>query len=276
MAEVPRGLVDGTLVDGGGGGGGGGVTTILVCAAVGALAGALGPDVIRRLPDRSATAPPPAERSAPLPHPGFPAPVEPVDPPLPPYAVLADRAGLRLRLGVVAAAVLGLLGYARGLRPDLPAFLLAGAVGVVLAWVDVQVHRLPDRLTLPSYPVGVSLLGLAALIDAAGGALLRALLGMLALLVLYLGLALLRPADLGLGDVKLAGVIGLYLGWVGWGHLVLGAFLGFLAGGLGGIVLILTGRATRRSHVPFGPAMLLGALVAVVWGEPLLRAYLGR
>ncbi len=253
----------------------GGLTTALVCAAVGALAGALGPDVIRRLPDRPASAPPPAERSAPLPHPGVPA-VEPVDPPLPPYAVLAERAGLRLRLGVAAAAVLGLLGYARGLRPDLPAFLLAGAVGVVLAWIDLQIHRLPDRLTLPSYPVGVALLGLAALSDAAGAALLRALLGMLALLGLYLALALLRPADLGLGDVKLAGVIGLFLGWVGWGHLVLGAFLGFLVGALAGIVLILTGRATRRSHVPFGPAMLLGALVAVVWGEPLLRAYLGR
>lgn len=254
----------------------GGLTTVLVCAAVGALAGVLGPDIIRRLPDRSPAAPPPAERSAPLPHPGGPPPVEPVDQPLPPYAVLADRRGLRLRLGAVAAAVLGLLGYARGLRPDLPAFLVAGAGGVVLAWIDLQVHRLPDRLTLPSYPVGVALLGLAALSDAAGAALLRALLGMLALLALYLGLALLRPADLGLGDVKLAGVLGLYLGWVGWGHLVLGAFLGFLVGGLGGIALILTGRATRRSHVPFGPAMLLGALVAVVWGEPLLAAYLGR
>ncbi len=276
MGEVLRGLVDGNQVDGSAGGGS--LTTVLVCAAVGALAGALGPDVIRRLPDRSATAPLPGEHSAPLPHhvvPGVRVPVEPADPP-PPYSALADRAGLRLRLGVVAAAVLGLLGYARGLRPDLPAFLLAGAVGVVLAWVDVQVHRLPDRLTLPSYPVGVALLGLAALSDAAGAALLRALLGMLVLLGLYLGLALLRPADLGLGDVKLAGVIGLYLGWIGWGHLVLGAFLGFLVGGLGGIVLILTGRATRRSHVPFGPAMLLGALVAVVWGEPLLRAYLGR
>jgi leader peptidase (prepilin peptidase)/N-methyltransferase len=89
-------------------------------------------------------------------------------------------------------------------------------------------------------------------------------------------LAWVRPADLGLGDVKLAGVLGLVLGWQGWGVVVVGAFLGFLLGGLAGIGLMLAGRADRRTAIPFGPLLLFGALVAVAWGGPLVDAYVGR
>jgi leader peptidase (prepilin peptidase)/N-methyltransferase len=91
----------------------------------------------------------------------------------------------------------------------------------------------------------------------------------------YAVLALLRPGELGLGDVKLAASLGLILGWIGWGHVMLGAFAGFLLGGLFSIGLLATGRATRRSHIPFGPFMLAGALVTAAWGAPLLAAYLG-
>ena len=79
---------------------------------------------------------------------------------------------------------------------------------------------------------------------------------------------------MGFGDVKLAGVLGIYLGWLGWGSLVSGVFLGFLLGGVTGLALLAAGRATRKSSIPFGPYMLLGALTAILWGEQFAALYL--
>jgi leader peptidase (prepilin peptidase)/N-methyltransferase len=80
---------------------------------------------------------------------------------------------------------------------------------------------------------------------------------------------------MGLGDVKLAGVLGIALGWVGWGAVVVGGFAAFLLGGVFGIALMVTRRAGRRTGIPFGPWMILGAGVGAVVGEPLWSAYLG-
>jgi leader peptidase (prepilin peptidase)/N-methyltransferase len=98
---------------------------------------------------------------------------------------------------------------------------------------------------------------------------------MAVLYALYFLIAIAKPGGMGFGDVKLAGVLGLYLGWVGWGALAVGTFLGFLIGGLVGIALMIGGRATRRTGLPFGPFMLVGALIAILVGERLADAYLG-
>jgi leader peptidase (prepilin peptidase)/N-methyltransferase len=159
--------------------------------------------------------------------------------------------------------------------PDavLPAFLYLGAVGVALALIDFDVKRLPDAIVLPSYVVAVVLLGVAAAANGDIHQFLRALLGMAALFAFYFLLVLAYPAGMGFGDVKLAGVLGLYLGWLGWGELVVGAFLGFLLGGLVGGVLMMARRAGRKSAIPFGPFMLAGAFLAVLWGSALAHAY---
>jgi leader peptidase (prepilin peptidase)/N-methyltransferase len=94
------------------------------------------------------------------------------------------------------------------------------------------------------------------------------------LFVLYLALALISPRGMGMGDVKLAGVLGLYLGWVGWSALAVGALAAFLIGGLVGIGLILARRASRSTGIPFGPWMLAGAWVGIIIGEQLASAYL--
>jgi leader peptidase (prepilin peptidase)/N-methyltransferase len=78
---------------------------------------------------------------------------------------------------------------------------------------------------------------------------------------------------MGFGDVKLAGVLGLVLGWLGWGELVVGGFLGFLLGAVLGGVLMVARRAGRKTKIPFGPFMLLGALLAILWGGQLWDAY---
>jgi leader peptidase (prepilin peptidase)/N-methyltransferase len=79
---------------------------------------------------------------------------------------------------------------------------------------------------------------------------------------------------MGFGDVKLAGVLGLYLGWLGWAEVVTGAFLGFLFGGVVGMALMAARKAGRKSQIPFGPFMLVGAFVAVLWGGVLADLYL--
>lgn len=176
---------------------------------------------------------------------------------------------------LLTAAVFAGLAARLGADAALPAFLYIASVGLALALIDLDVHRLPNALTLPSYAVGLALLAGAALVDGSVAPLLRGLLGMVALFGLYLLLALVYPAGMGLGDVKLAGLLGLYLGWLGWGAWAVGAFAAFLLGGLTGVALMAAGRAGRKSAIPFGPFMLAGALVAVLVGQALVNGYLG-
>jgi leader peptidase (prepilin peptidase)/N-methyltransferase len=160
-----------------------------------------------------------------------------------------------------------------GVDPELPAFLYLAAVGVALALIDIDVQRLPDSLTLPSIPVAAALLTVAAVTGDHPGALLRAGVGALALGGFYFVVWFAYPSGMGFGDVKLAPTLGAYLGWLGYGVLVTGAFLGFLFGGLFGIGLVLFKEGGRKTKVPFGPFMLLGTLTAVLVGQQLVDAY---
>jgi leader peptidase (prepilin peptidase)/N-methyltransferase len=165
---------------------------------------------------------------------------------------------------VATAAVEAVLALRIGLDPALPAFLVLGAVGVVLAAVDLATRRLPDPLVLTAYGAGLVLLGAASAVSRDTAPLLRAGLGAVTLFGLYLVLALVNPAGLGFGDVKLAGALGLHLAWLGWDVLLVGALTGFLLVVPVALVLLAAGRASRSSELPFGPFMLLGALLVVV------------
>jgi len=157
---------------------------------------------------------------------------------------------------------------------ELVAFLWLAGASVALAIIDVEHHRLPDAIVLPSYAVGLVLLGASSALSGEWDALLRGVVGMAALFVFYLALALVKPGAMGLGDVKLAGVLGLWLGWLGWGELVVGAFAAFLLGGLFSIVLLATRRAQRTGGIPFGPWMLAGAWAGVLVGGTVAASYL--
>jgi leader peptidase (prepilin peptidase)/N-methyltransferase len=158
-----------------------------------------------------------------------------------------------------------------GVTVALPAYLYLAAVGVALAMIDLDVRRLPDRIVLPSYAVGAALLIPAVAARGDWGAALRAVSAMAALWVFYYALAIF--GGMGFGDVKLAGLLGLYLGWLGWGSVLVGTFAAFLLGGVVGVALMLARRAGRRTAIPFGPAMLAGALLALFAAEPITAWY---
>lgn len=165
-------------------------------------------------------------------------------------------------------------------------------LSVALTLIDLDVKRLPDAIVLPGWGAIVVLLLVTTLLGGAstgsatqvtGSAaqgidwwpFLRALIGGAALFLFYYLIRLISPRGMGGGDVKLAGLVGTVLGWFGWGALAFGAFAAFLLGGIFGGILLLTGRAKRRSAIPFGPWIIAGAWVGIVVGEPIGRWYLG-
>jgi leader peptidase (prepilin peptidase)/N-methyltransferase len=154
------------------------------------------------------------------------------------------------------------------------AVLYLSAIGIALIAIDLDTHRLPNPIVLPAYVVGVILFGLASTFAGDWTAVLRAVIGAIVLFTGYLALALIYPGGMEFGDVKLAGVLGLWLGWFGWGALAIGAFSAFLFGGLFSIVLLLTRRASRKSGIPFGPWMVLGSFAGIAAGERIFSKYL--
>jgi leader peptidase (prepilin peptidase)/N-methyltransferase len=154
------------------------------------------------------------------------------------------------------------------------AFLFLAAVSVALALIDIDTHTLPNRIVLPSFLVGVVFLASASASSSDWGALVRAAIGSAILFFAYAALAFAYPGGMGYGDVKLAGVLGLFLGYLGWSQLIVGAFGAFLLGGLFSVALLGLKKADRKSGIPFGPWMLVGAWLGVFVGEPISLGYL--
>ncbi len=159
-----------------------------------------------------------------------------------------------------------------GLSWELPAMLYLTGIGVALAFIDLDTMRLPNVLTLPSYPIVALLLALPAAADGAWDQYIRALLGAAAMFAAYLLLAIVNPAGMGMGDVKFAGVIGMALAWFGWDVWLVGVLLAFLLGAVVGIGMIVRGRG-RGASIPFGPFMVAGALIAVLLTPQIAERY---
>jgi leader peptidase (prepilin peptidase) / N-methyltransferase len=168
-----------------------------------------------------------------------------------------------------------LVGFHFAERPMLlAAYLVFAAVAVALALIDLDVHRLPNVIVLPAYPVLGVLLALGAAGD--GRLLLRAASGAALLFGLFLLVAVAAPGGMGFGDVKLAGVVGGMTAALSWGAFLTGAFGGFVLGAIAGVLLMLGRRASRRTAVPFGPFMLVAAWASILCASGLGQVYLER
>jgi leader peptidase (prepilin peptidase)/N-methyltransferase len=184
--------------------------------------------------------------------------------------VSARYPGVEAATGLLFAA----LATAYGMSAVLPALLYAGAAGVALVLIDLDHHRLPDAIVLPSYPVVAGLLALAGVL-AHDFPVRRAVASAASWLGIYAAIRVATAGrGMGMGDVKLSGVLGLLLGWLGWGPSVLGLFAGFVVGSAAGVALLASGRVSRRTRIAHGPFLLTGAALGVFVGDPLWAGWL--
>ncbi|MCW2603962.1 MAG: peptidase domain protein [Pseudonocardiales bacterium] len=173
----------------------------------------------------------------------------------------------------VTAVLCSAIALRIGLDPILPLFLYLGVVGAMLACIDADTGRLPDSIVLPSWAVSAVLVAIAAGIDGELSPAVRALAGAGAMGLGYLALGLAWPGGMGLGDIKLAPVLGLGLGWLGWPSVVIGAFAPFLLGALAVAPSMRRKRGQGSTAIAFGPFMIAGFLLAVFAANPIWSVY---
>lgn len=191
----------------------------------------------------------------------------------------ACRAPISVRYPLVEAGTAALwvaITLRFGLSVQLPAYLLFGALAITLALIDVDLRRLPDVIVGPAYIVASLMLVPAAASSDDWRSLVRAACGMVILAAVYEGLQLVSPRLFASGDVKLAGLIGIYLGWLSWAAVALGAIVGLLIA----TAVIVTGVMVQHRHhrsgsivVAQGSCLLVGAAVAIFASVPVLNLY---
>ena len=163
-----------------------------------------------------------------------------------------------------------------GLDPALPAFLVLAAFLVALSGIDLDTFLLPKRLVWPALGAGIVLLGVAAAVDGDVRGAREAALGAAAAFAVLFVIHFVSPKGMGFGDVRLASVLGLHLGWIELPMVPLGLFLSFLLAAVVGVALIVARKKGRKDKVPFGPFLAAGTMLAILVGGPILNLYLGR
>lgn len=179
-------------------------------------------------------------------------------------ATSGDRSSApSLVLEIATAGLFAALLWRFDYQSEVLAYSWLAAISVPLAAIDLTTQRLPTRLILPSYPALIVLFALSAGIARDVTPLFRALAGMAVLLAFYFALYCIPGKQLGAGDVRLAGLLGLALGWSGWNALLLGTFLGWLLAALMRLILRAIGRVASDTPLPLGPFLTVGAFAVV-------------
>jgi leader peptidase (prepilin peptidase)/N-methyltransferase len=181
-----------------------------------------------------------------------------------------------LVLAAVCAAVLGLFAARLGADAALAPFALFGLALVAVSAVDLEHLIIPNRIVYPAALVVGPLLVVSSAVDGRFGSLWRAGLAAALAFVAFLAVHLAVPHGMGFGDVRLAALIGGATGWLGLGHAFVAFFAAFVLGAALGLVVMAVRRSGRKTRIPFGPFMAAGAVVSVVWGDPLVRLLFHR
>jgi leader peptidase (prepilin peptidase)/N-methyltransferase len=246
------------------------VDTAVVAGLIGLLLGALVPGLVARIPEPGPENPAKEVGGADAASDGdqLTETAEPKER----YDAIAALRGLRWKTALVSGAVAALVGARLGWDPALLVLMYLVPVGVALGLIDWRTRLLPTKVIAPSYYVVVVLTVLAALIGGDWDSLLRAGWGWLIAGGTFFVLWFIYPRGMGYGDVRLSGLLGIALGYLGWAELLTGVYAGFLIGGVGGLLLSLL-RIVDRKAYPFGPFMLVGALVGVLVGPGVVAWY---
>lgn len=176
----------------------------------------------------------------------------------------------------LTGVLFGIMAARIGFDPSLPAFLVLTAFLVALSAIDLDTFLLPKKLVWPAFFSGVVLLGAAAVVQRDPRSAAEAAAGSAIAFAVLFVIHFISPKGMGFGDVRLAAVLGLHLGYLELPLVGVGLFLSFLVASVVGVGLMVAKKRGRKDRVPFGPFLAVGAGLAIVFGEPILRVYLGR
>jgi len=151
-------------------------------------------------------------------------------------------------------------------------YIILSSALIIIAFIDLQEQMIPDIISLPGIVVGLILSFIVPYISFINSALGALVGGGIILIIAWVGSIIFKKEAMGGGDVKLAAMIGAFLGWR---YTIISLFLGFFLGALTGIVLIITKIKKREDAIPFGPFIVLGSIITLLWGEKILLWYLG-
>jgi leader peptidase (prepilin peptidase)/N-methyltransferase len=179
-------------------------------------------------------------------------------------------------LAVVSAAVLGAFAARLGADVVLAAYAVFGLSMVAISAVDLERYIIPNHIVYPTLALMIPLFVVASAVDHRWGSLGRAAIAGAVAFIGFFVLTLVYPAGMGFGDVRLAGVIGVALGWLGLGHAFVGFFAGFVLGAVIGLIVIAATGGGRKTRIPFGPFLAAGAVLSIVWGTPAANALFHR
>lgn len=243
------------------------VLAALVAALVAGLGGLLVPRLVARVPEP----PEPAVDEAAEPEAEDSEAEEPAEPPKIPYADLAARRGLRLRAAVVSTLAGAVVGAATGVDWSLLWLVPLVPLAVALSVIDWHTRLLPRVVVVPATLAALVLVLVVGLSTGERDALVRALVAMVVARSFFWVLWFVRSAGMGFGDVRLAALLGLVLGWAGWNHLALGIWSSFVLFAVPAlaVVAVRRDRTLLKRSFPFGPFMVAGALVGLVWGTAI-------
>jgi leader peptidase (prepilin peptidase)/N-methyltransferase len=250
------------------------VVAALLGAVVAGAGGLLVPRLIAMVPPWE---PPPPDDSPPDPVSEADATVDATsgeEEPPEPYTDIAALPGLALKSAVAGVLAGAVVGAAVGWEWSWVLWVPVVPVYLALAVIDWRTRLLPTYLIWPTLAALVVLVLVGWAVTGGGHAVVRAGLGLVTCGAFYFLLWLVYPRGLGFGDVRLSAPLGLALGWAGWGQVLVGVYAGFLLGGIIGGMLALV-RIVERKGFPFGPFMLLGAVVGLLWGGPLWSGLVG-
>jgi leader peptidase (prepilin peptidase)/N-methyltransferase len=224
--------------------------TVVLCALLGVPAGIFANLLVERIPERQHLRP------------------------FPPARTLATT---RLQILTIVATVVLFAGAGLRFGADwvVPGYLVFFVCLVSISVIDSQRQIIPNYIVYPTIFASVPLLALAALIqgewDRFGQAMLGATLAWLALFLIHM----ISPGGMGFGDVRLAFVLGLFLGWISLSHVVTGLFLGVVIISVVGVVLAVLRLRSLQEHIAFGPFLAVGSTLAVYFGESIIRWWSG-
>lgn len=168
---------------------------------------------------------------------------------------------------LATATLFVLFGLEFGADPVVPAFCILAAALVALVWIDLREFRLPREITYTAFTLGTAALVVAALVNDEPDRIWQALLGAGIALAIMGAIYLASRGGMGDGDVRLAPLLGLYLGYLNPGIVPVGLFFGFLLGAVVGVAMMAIGRGDRKTALPFGPFLAAGTVIAVFAGQ---------